>query len=368
MRRRARETRTQCFGGGMSRGRVPVHVALSSDWSRTVISHLARPGCRARRGARRPAPRPLPGRPRWSTPRARATSRAVRSLLAAGADANGAHGDGMSALHWAAERGDAEMARTLVHAGAAVDAATRIGHHTPLHVAAAGGPRGCGRRAPRDRGRRDGPDEGTGGADPAAPGRSIRQTSPRLAALLDYGADVNAREKAWGQTPLIFAAASEPRRLRFGSCWRAGPIPTSRRRPSISSPTADWRRRRVGDQRSVLAAFEAGDARATPSQVQAAVLAGRERYLSGEIPEAEEDAERPAAVHRDPGRADGVAARGAAGPYRRCHSSPRRRGRHRSRVSGRWHDPAADGDDQRAVRPGPDAPRAGRRPRTSRRA
>ncbi len=31
----------------------------------------------------------------------------VRSLLASGADVNAAHGDGMTALHWAAEHGNA---------------------------------------------------------------------------------------------------------------------------------------------------------------------------------------------------------------------------------------------------------------------
>ena len=33
----------------------------------------------------------------------------VRALLQEGADVNAAHGDGMSALHWAAERGDGEL-------------------------------------------------------------------------------------------------------------------------------------------------------------------------------------------------------------------------------------------------------------------
>ena len=51
-----------------------------------------------------------------------------------------------------------------------------------------------------------------------------------------------------------------------------------------------------------MEAFEAGDVRATPTQIQAAVLAGRERYLSGEVPEAEEDPDaRPPAIEAQGG-------------------------------------------------------------------
>ena len=63
----------------------------------------------------------------------------VRTFLQQGADVNAAQGDGMSALHWAAVLGDAQMAEMLIYAGANVMAETRIGHYTPLHVAAKGG-------------------------------------------------------------------------------------------------------------------------------------------------------------------------------------------------------------------------------------
>ena len=211
---------------------------------------------------------------------------AVRSLLAAGEDANAAHGDGMSALHWAAERGDTEMAEVLVHAGGAVEAVTRIGHYTPLHVAAA-----AGHGAAVGRLLASGSDAtaatNPGGATPlhlAAASGSV----PAITALLDRGADVNAREKAWGQTPLIFAAARDRVAAIHALMARgADPDVTSRTVDLVADGrlAAEARRR----QRSVLEAFETGDARATPSQVQAAVLAGRERYLSDEIPEAEED-------------------------------------------------------------------------------
>ena len=212
--------------------------------------------------------------------------RAVRALLQDGADVNAAHGDGMSALHWASERGDAEMVAALVQAGAAVDAVTRIGHYTPLHVASTGGHAKVIERLVG------------AGADVAAATSNSGATPLHLAAaagsatavaaLLDRGADPDAREAAWGQTPLMFAAARD----------RVEAIRVLLERgadPSITSKTVDLvadgrlageARRR---QRAVMDAFEAGDARATPSQVQAAVLAGRARYLSGEVPPAPEN-------------------------------------------------------------------------------
>ena len=60
---------------------------------------------------------------------------AVRGLIARGADPDAAHGDGMTALHWAAEHGDLQVVALLVDAGADVEARTRLGSHTPLHVA-----------------------------------------------------------------------------------------------------------------------------------------------------------------------------------------------------------------------------------------
>src|SRR5262245_5132698 len=64
---------------------------------------------------------------------------AVRALLKQGADVSAAQGDGMSALHWAAERGDAALVEMLVYAGANVGGVTRIGHYTPLHLASKAG-------------------------------------------------------------------------------------------------------------------------------------------------------------------------------------------------------------------------------------
>ena len=59
---------------------------------------------------------------------------AVRTLIAGGADVNAAQGDGMTALHWAADLGNAEIA-----SGANLEAHTRIGDLTPLLIAAEAG-------------------------------------------------------------------------------------------------------------------------------------------------------------------------------------------------------------------------------------
>ena len=45
----------------------------------------------------------------------------------------------MTALHWAALKGDAELAQMLLYAGANVKATTRLGAYTPLYLAAKGG-------------------------------------------------------------------------------------------------------------------------------------------------------------------------------------------------------------------------------------
>src|SRR5688500_2961042 len=61
---------------------------------------------------------------------------AVRQLLRQGADPSAAQGDGLTALHVAAETGQLEIARLLLDAKAPVEARSRIGGYTPLHLAA----------------------------------------------------------------------------------------------------------------------------------------------------------------------------------------------------------------------------------------
>lgn len=212
---------------------------------------------------------------------------AVRELLAGGADVNAAQGDGMTALHWAAERADAEMARMLLHAGAAVGPATRIGGYAPVHLAA-----------------RSGSAEVAtilldAGADPSATARSTGAVPLHLAAaagnpdlvtlLLDRGADPDAREGRWGQTPLIFAA----------SLNRADAVRTllgAGADPSLASQVEDLRvlsalDRLAGERRAeVVEAFTSGKRAPTPDEFQTAVRASRSVYAEG-LPEDDEDGE-----------------------------------------------------------------------------
>ena len=88
----------------------------------------------------------------------------------------------MTALHWAARAGDAELVQMLVYAGANVKATTRLGAYTPLMMAAQAGQSGA------------------------------------VAALVAGGADVKAAS-ATGTTPLMFAAAV--RRHRDGDDARS---------------------------------------------------------------------------------------------------------------------------------------------------
>ena len=102
---------------------------------------------------------------------ARGDREAVKALLKQAADVNAAQGDGMTALHWAAMNGDAELAQMLIFAGANVRATTRLGTYTPLYLA------------------------------------SQQGTATVIQALVKAGADVKAGTPN-GTTPLMVAAAS----------------------------------------------------------------------------------------------------------------------------------------------------------------
>ena len=213
---------------------------------------------------------------------------AVRSLLAEGADVNAAQGDGMTALHWAAERGSAELAEMLLYAGAVIEPVTRIGGYTPLHIAA-----------------RTGSDAVAlmlldAGADAAAPAPGPGTTplhlaatagsAPLVTALLDHGADPDARENVWGQTSLIFAAS-----MNRADAIRA--LLTAGADPDITSKVEDLQvlselDRIAGRRRTeAVEALTAGRSRApTPTEFQTAVRASRKVYEEG-LPEDQEEEE-----------------------------------------------------------------------------
>jgi ankyrin repeat protein len=136
---------------------------------------------------------------------ARGDSQAVRALLKEGDDVNAAQGDGMTALHWAAELGNHDLGRLLLQSGADPAATTRIGRHTPLHVAATGGHYDVARLIV-DAGADIHVTTTTGAT--ALHFAAAAGSRATVALLLEHGADVNAREPQWGQTPLMFAAAA----------------------------------------------------------------------------------------------------------------------------------------------------------------
>ena len=130
---------------------------------------------------------------------------AVRTMLQKKADVNAASADGTTALIWATQLNDLETARLLIGAGANVRAANRYGM-TPLQAAAINGE----------------PELITAllkaGADANAvlpEGESVLMTAARtgrveaVAALIDGGARLDAQERWFGETPLIWAAAED---------------------------------------------------------------------------------------------------------------------------------------------------------------
>ncbi|MEX2466875.1 MAG: ankyrin repeat domain-containing protein [Gemmatimonadota bacterium] len=130
----------------------------------------------------------------------------VEALIREGADLDAAQGDGMTALHWAAEQGDVVMAQHLIEAGATVSLATRLGDYTPLHIAARGGDAEV-VVALLEAGADPGARTSTGGSTPIHFAASTASESA-VSALLEYGADPNVREDRWGQTPLMFAVSA----------------------------------------------------------------------------------------------------------------------------------------------------------------
>src|SRR5471030_2441868 len=131
---------------------------------------------------------------------------AVRSLLKQAVDVNAAQGDGMTALHWAAMKDDAELVQTLLFAGANVKATTRIGSYTPLILAARNGSGSVMAALLKSGADANGATaNGTTALMLAAASGNV-ETVTRLVA---GGADVNAKEPVRGLTPAMFAAASD---------------------------------------------------------------------------------------------------------------------------------------------------------------
>ncbi|HXA52315.1 MAG TPA: ankyrin repeat domain-containing protein [Candidatus Acidoferrum sp.] len=172
----------------------------------------------------------------------RADRAAVGALLREKADVNSAGGDGSTALHWAAYHADAELARTLLQAGANVNAVTRVGALTPLHLAATNGAGDVVEVLLKA-----GAQPNTAASDGATPlmMAAAAGDARSIGLLLDRGADANALEAAHGQTALMFAAAKN----------RAATVAVLLRRgadPAISSKVIKLERPRVDEDGNPL--------------------------------------------------------------------------------------------------------------------
>jgi ankyrin repeat protein len=129
---------------------------------------------------------------------------AVRALVKDGKDVNAAQGDGMTALHWAAMHGDADLTALVLYAGANVRATTRLGGYTALHLAAqAGHAAAIGRLIAG--GANAGATTSTGATALMLASASGSVDAVRL--LLEQPGDANVSESANGETALMFAAA-----------------------------------------------------------------------------------------------------------------------------------------------------------------
>ncbi len=131
---------------------------------------------------------------------------AVKKLLKDGGDVNAAQGDGMTALHWAALNGDADLVSMLLHAGAHVGAKTRIGGYTPLHLVAQVGNSAV--IAPLIAAGAPVSAATTTGAT-ALMQASHAGSTDSVRMLIENGADPNVKELANGQTAIMFAAAAD---------------------------------------------------------------------------------------------------------------------------------------------------------------
>jgi ankyrin repeat protein len=206
---------------------------------------------------------------------------AVRTLASQGADVNASLGDGMTGLHWAAERGDEAMVNVLLATGASVAGRTRIGDYTPLHLAARSGS-GAVVAALLKAGAKADLSTSTSGVQPihlAAGAGSVQAVT----ALLDKGVDVNVREAEWGQTPLIFAAAANRPDVVRLLLTRGADVHIKTKALDIAKFSTEARQAQTL-QRSILRSAVPAGEEPTPSQWQASVEAVREYYATGKLP------------------------------------------------------------------------------------
>jgi uncharacterized protein len=127
----------------------------------------------------------------------------VRSLIAQRVDINLTESDGSTALHWAAQRDNLEIAGLLLAAGANARAANRY-NVTPLFLAATNGNAAIVERllqAGAD------PNSTSGEGETALMTASLTGKTDTLKVLLGAGANANTAEPIKGQTALMWASS-----------------------------------------------------------------------------------------------------------------------------------------------------------------
>jgi ankyrin repeat protein len=206
---------------------------------------------------------------------------AVKSLLKDGADVNAPLGDGMTALHWAAEHGNVQLTNALVYAGANLEAVTRIGQYTPLHVAARTGNAAVAKvllAAHANANARTSP-SGATALHLAATSGNVDVINT----LLDAKAEVNAKEPEWNQTPLIFAAAAG-RTEAVKVLLKRGADANAQSKYIDLAKEGQLDRAARQLQQKILDATVPKGQKPTASQLQASIQAARELLRSGKVP------------------------------------------------------------------------------------
>jgi ankyrin repeat protein len=212
---------------------------------------------------------------------------AVKSLLHEGADVNAPLGDGMTALHWAAERGDVQMTNALIYAGANAAAVTRIGQYTPLHIAARAGNPAVVKALLTANAVADAKTSPSG-----ATALHLAATSGNVEvinALIGARANVNAKEPEWDQTPLIFAAAGG-RTDAVKALLKGGADVNAQSKSIDLGKEGQLDRAARQLQQKILDATVPKGQKPTASQLQASIQAARELLRSGKVPPADPNA------------------------------------------------------------------------------
>ena len=292
-------------------------------------------------------------------------------------------------------------ARMLVYAGARLDATTRNGNYTPLHLAAQTGKTSVIKALAASGRQRRTPRRPSGGATPLH-SRRRRETPTRSSRCSTRARRSTRANRRWDETPLMWAAASNrvdalqvlvSRGADLKASSKVEDMPAREKRRARGAHAAHATSRRAQGRR---AAGPPAPARRAGALVEAAAGCVRNRWrgaarrretrcehvgAAGAAPDTTGLRPRsslPPAIRRGGGRGDRgpsygdlignkggltrAAVRRAPGERRGGDGAAQGRRRRQSGEHRRSYEPAADGDDQRPVRSREDAARARREP------